>query len=90
MFTDEIIIRKMTIPGQHAIYFVHLAGTQILVRIETPAAGEQALTSQNLMDAGDAAGEPVYGVEYRCIRIGQLGSKREQSNNLSIARFGRC
>src|SRR3954447_11078653 len=57
---------------------VLLAGAQALVRIEAPQALHQALPSQHLMAAGDAAVKIVGDVEEGAVAIGDAGIEREQ------------
>src|SRR5262249_36541492 len=45
----ERIVAKMRVPGQHAVDGFRLAWTEIFVWIETPAAGEQSLTAEDLV-----------------------------------------
>ena len=78
MLPDEPVVRKMRISGQHAIDFLHLSRTQLLVRIQAPAAGEQPLTSKDLVNPGDAARELVGRIEQRRVDVGQLRAEREQ------------
>src|SRR2546422_11177286 len=82
MFSHEAIVREMRIAGQHAIDGLHLPGTQILMRIEAPTAGEQPLASQDLVNAGDAAGELVGRIEERGVDVRQLRPQREQPQHL--------
>src|SRR5262245_25234278 len=72
----------MRIRGQHAIDLAHLPWTQILMRIEAPAAGEQSLAPQDLVDPGDAAHELVDGIEERRVKVGQFGAERQELQNL--------
>jgi hypothetical protein len=72
----------MRISGEHAIDLTDLPGTQILMRIEAPAAGEQALASQDFVNPRDAAREQMRPIEERRVRVGQLGAERQQLQNL--------
>src|SRR5688572_6829925 len=69
----------MGILGERSIYSLHLARAQVLLRIEAPAAGEQALAAQHFVDAGDAAGEAVRGIEEGGVQVRELGTEREQA-----------
>ena len=80
---DELVVHQVRVAGEHSIDLRHLAGTQFLVRIEAPPAGEQALAPQHFVDAGNASGEIVRGIEQRGVQIGELGAEREQPLNLS-------
>ena len=53
----------MGVIAAHTINFFALAGTEGRVRIQTPDAFEQALTPQDFLQAGDAAGKIVGGIE---------------------------
>ena len=59
------------------------------MRIEAPAAGEQALAAQHFVDAGNAAGEIVRGIEQRGVGVGELGAEREQALQLVAGRAPR-
>src|ERR1039458_4297194 len=50
----------------------HLAGGQILARVQTPAALQQPLAPQDFVDARDTAVKPVGRVEQRRVDIGNL------------------
>ena len=75
----ECVILKMRIGSADAIEFLALTGREFLVRIETPAPFEQALTPQYLMNARNASVKIVRGIEDGAIRIRDLLSQRQQS-----------
>ena len=55
MLGNERIVGEMGISTADAIDLFGLAGREIFVRIETPAAGKQTLAREDFIDAGDAA-----------------------------------
>ena len=69
----------MRIARERPVDRLHLARAEILFRIQAPAAGEQALAAQDFVNAGDAAGEAVRGVEQGGVQVRQLGAEREQA-----------
>ena len=71
----ELVVCQVRIAGDHAVDLVQLTRAEILVRIETPASREQALAAQHFVNAGDASGELMRGIEQRRIRVGQLGAE---------------
>src|SRR6266566_8712943 len=85
VFSDELVVREMWIVGKRAIDLVHLPRTQILIRIETPAAGEQPLAPEDLVDPWDASRELMRGIEERRVGVGQFGAKRQQLHDLVMA-----
>src|ERR1035438_1225776 len=74
----EFVVGQLRIERAHAVDLLGLAGRKLLLRIEAPAAGQQTLAAQNLVDAGNASAELVRGVEQRGVGIGQPGGQREQ------------
>src|SRR5688572_4596704 len=62
----------MRISARNAVDLLGLAGTELLVGIEAPRAFEQALATEHFVDAGNAAGEIVGGVEDHGVRVGQF------------------
>ena len=48
------------------------------MRVEAADRGEQALAPQHLVQAGDAAGEPVGSVEERGVGVGDLDARAQQ------------
>ena len=57
---------------RHAIDLLALAGRKLLLRIKTPAALEQSLAPQNLVNAWDASVKMVRGIEDGGIGVGDL------------------
>ena len=72
MASHEVIIVQMRISGIDAIDFLKLTRAKSHVGIETPDALEQTLASQDFVEASDAAGKPVAGVEKCGIGIGNF------------------
>ena len=85
MLLHELVVCQVRIAGEHAVDVLHLTRAQILVRIETPASREQALAAQDFVNAGNASGELVRGIEERRIGVGQLGAKRQQADRVLAA-----
>src|SRR5687767_423857 len=86
---DERIVGQVRIPRQHAIDLGGLSRAQLLVRVQAPAAGEEPLTPQDLVDARNAAGKLMGGVEQRGVGVGQLGAEGEQAREVVAARIPR-
>src|SRR5882724_6727617 len=68
----------MRIAFAHAIDFLALARRQILVGIKTPAAFEQTLSPQNLMNSGDAPAKLIPWVKNCGICVCDLLGERKQ------------
>ena len=64
----------MRIAGQRAVDGGHLSGAQLLARVDAPAAGEQSLAAQHLVNAGYATGELVRRIEQRRVGVGELSA----------------
>ena len=91
MLLHELVVCQVRVAGEHAVDLLHLSRAQILVRIEAPAAREQPLPAQHFVNAGDASGEPMGGIEQRGIGVGQLGAERQQPQRLlAVSRTQPC
>ena len=60
----------MGIGGVDAVDLLLLSGAEGFVGIQAPDSFQEALPPQDLMQAGDAAGEIVRHVEKGCVGIG--------------------
>src|SRR3954463_1932009 len=69
----------MRVRPADAIDLGRLSGAQDFVRVETSYACQQALTTQDLLNARDAAGEAVRGVEERRVGIRDLDASPQQA-----------
>src|SRR5262245_363127 len=78
IFPHELIVVHLRIAVIDAINLFHLPGRKVFARVETPAARQQSLSPQNLVQAGDAAGEIVLRVEQRGVRVGDFGRPRQR------------
>lgn len=78
MLSDELRVTEVRIFSADAVNFCHLARRQIFVRIETPAAHEQALSSQDLVEARNAACEIVARIKECCICVSHFSRACEQ------------
>jgi hypothetical protein len=58
VFADEGVVGKMGIRAGDAVDLFYLTWGEVFVGIEAPAAGEQALAPQDLVDPGDAPAKP--------------------------------
>ena len=76
---------RSRISRERAIDGAGLARAQFLVRIQAPAPGEEALAPQDFVDAGNAAGEPVGGIEQGGIGVGQLRAESQQAERVILA-----
>jgi len=63
VFADEGVVVEMRIGGVDTRDFSGLARAESFVWIETPGSFEKSLASENFVEAGDAAGKIVSGVE---------------------------
>lgn len=70
MLGDEIIIAEMRVGGADAINLRKLAGAERFLLVEAPDALQQTLAAEDFVQAGDAAGETVRGVEEGGIAVG--------------------
>lgn len=84
MLGDELIVAEVRIVSADAVNLFHLSGRQSFVRIETPAAREQPLSPQNLVQTRDAAREIVPRIEERRIRVSHFSRTREQLISLPM------
>src|SRR5262245_12928251 len=83
IFAHEIIVVQLRIAVIDAINLFHLPGRKIFTRVEAPAARQQSLSTQNLVQAGDATGEIVLRVEQRGVRISDFGRPRQRFESLA-------
>ena len=72
MFPYESVILKLRISLANPFDFFELPGRQVLLRIKAPAPCNQPLSSQNLMNPGNASAKLVGGIKNRCIRVSKL------------------
>ena len=63
MFLHERVVVQVRISGINATDFLTLAGAQGFIRVEAPDSFEQALSPEDLMNAGNASGERMAYVE---------------------------
>ena len=75
---DEDIVVQLRIRSEHASDLLRLTVPELLVGIQTPGSCEQTLTTQHLVNAGDATGEAVGRVEDRRVRIRQRRADSKQ------------
>ena len=68
----------MRIRPKNAVDLRGLAGRQVLPGIEALAAGQEALATQDLVEARDASGKPVARVEERGVGVGELMPEGEK------------
>jgi hypothetical protein len=62
-----------------------LAGGEGFVFVEAPGAFEQALAAEDLVEAGDAAGEVVGGVEEGGVGVSHLDAEAEEVEGEGVA-----
>ena len=77
-FSHELIVVQVRIRAIHAIDLGHLSDAQRLIGVEAPGPFEQPLAPQYFVEAWDASGEPVRGVEKRRIRVGDVDAAFDQ------------
>jgi hypothetical protein len=85
---DEGVVAQVGVGGVDAVDFFALAGGEGFVFVEAPDAFEEALAAEDLVEAGDAAGESVGGVEEGGIGVGDLHVEAEEVNGDGIADAG--
>ena len=61
-----------------AVDLLGLAGAECFVGVQTPDAFEQPLTTKDLVNAGDAAGEIVGDIEERGVGVGRRDGQTKQ------------
>jgi len=67
-------------PGRgHPVDLRGLARGEVLVRVQAESRGQQPLPAQDLVDARDAAGEVVPGVEERGVGVRKALAEGEQA-----------
>src|SRR5207253_8351884 len=72
------VVDQLRVGGADPIDFLHLAGTELFVRIEAPQALQQSLAAQDFVTAADHAVEVVGDVEDRRVAVGHGRVEREQ------------
>src|SRR5262249_16352184 len=80
----EIVVGEMRVGGAHAVDRGLLARPEAFVWIEAPDAGEQALSAQDFITAGDDTVKIVGGGEYGRVGVGDLRIEREQVGRNAI------
>src|SRR3982751_260916 len=71
MLGDESVVAEARICPTHSIDFLGLSRRELLMRVETPRACQQALPSEHLVNARDASAERVRDVEDRAVRVSE-------------------
>src|SRR4051812_19767202 len=69
MLPYKIIILQVRIEPANAINLFHLTGGKFFFGIETPAAFQQPLSAQDLVNPGNASVEVMRRIEERGVRI---------------------
>ena len=77
MFRDESVVVQLRIGAADAVDFFFLARAERLLRIETPEPLQKTLSSEDFVQAGDAALEIVCGVEEDGVAIGDRDRLRQ-------------
>jgi hypothetical protein len=85
---DKLIIMQMRILNIEAVEFRQLPRRKVFARIKAPAAREQTLPPQNLVQPRDAAGEIMRRIKERRIRVGHFRRTRQQFKRLAIGPRG--
>ncbi len=78
MLGHKGVVVQVRVGGIDAVDLIHLPRREIVIGIQAPATGHQALAPQHLVDTGDAAGEAVGRVEKRGVAVGDLGTDGQQ------------
>ena len=66
------VYKRRRIRRADAVNLRHLAGAERFLLVETPDALQQALAAEDFVEAGDAAGETVRGVEEGGVAVGDF------------------
>ena len=85
----EGVVGQVRVGAVHAIDLVGLPRAQHLVCVEAARGLEQALPAQHLVDAGDAAGKAVGGVEERGVGVGDLDCRSSAASQAPPTRATR-
>jgi len=67
---DEGVVVELGVGGVDAVDFGELAGAEGFVGVEAPGSCEEALAAEDFVDARDAAGVVVGGVEEGGVAVG--------------------
>jgi len=78
VLVDECVVVEVGVGGVDARDFFGLAGAEGFVGVETPNAFEEALAAENLVEAGDAAGKMIGGIEEGGVGIGDFDAFAEK------------
>jgi hypothetical protein len=85
---DELFIAQVRVRPADAIDFLALARRERLARVEAEGIRHQALATEHFLNAGDASGEVVGGVEESGVEVGELGGQGEQARREDAGRQG--
>ena len=77
MLGDKGIVDQLGVGVNHPGNLLHLPRRELFLGVETPGPSEQSLSPQHLVNAGNAAGELMVGVEDRGVGIGETGRERQ-------------
>src|SRR5258706_6115489 len=70
MARDEGVVVQVGVGAIDAVYFGALGGAKRFVWVKAPDSFKQSLAAEDFVEAGDAAGEVVGGVEEGGVRVG--------------------
>ena len=68
----------MRVGAVDAVALLKLTGAEAFVGIEAPKAFEESLTAQDFVEASDATGEAVGGIEEGGVAVGDLDGAGEE------------
>jgi hypothetical protein len=74
---NKLIVVQMWIEPANAINLFGLPGREVLIGIETPAAGQQTLPAEHLMNPRNASAKPIRRIEEGRVRICDLVRERQ-------------
>ncbi len=78
MLVDECVVVEVGIGGVDSGNFFGLAGAESFVGVEAPDAFEESLTAEDFVEAGDAAGKMIGGVEEGGVGVGDFDVSSEK------------
>ena len=82
-----MVVVEVGVGGVDAGNFFGLAGAEGFVGVEAPNAFEEALTPENFVKAGDAAGKMISCVEEGCVGVGNFDASAKKGRRNGGAGF---
>src|SRR6476469_9699224 len=80
----EAVVRQLRVCRDDPIDLGHLSGAELLVGVQAPAACQQPLAPQYLVDPGDTASKVVRSVEDRAIGVSDARARCQQPECFAV------